>query len=38
LPNLCLRIAISNAIKDFSGGELFGFMAFDEIFGSQDNE
>ena len=36
--NLCLRIAISNAIKDFSGGGAVGFMAFDEIFGSQDND
>ena len=36
--NLCLRIAISNAIRDFSGGGAVGFMAFDEIFGSQDND
>ncbi|HOJ29249.1 MAG TPA: SMC family ATPase [Spirochaetota bacterium] len=36
--NLCLRIAISNAIRDFSGSGAVGFMAFDEIFGSQDNE
>jgi len=36
--NLCLRIAISNAIRDFSGSGAVGFMAFDEIFGSQDND
>lgn len=36
--NLCLRIAISNAIRDLSGSGAVGFMAFDEIFGSQDNE
>ncbi|MEW6527263.1 MAG: SMC family ATPase [Spirochaetota bacterium] len=38
LANLCLRIAISNAIRDFSGSGAVGFMAFDEIFGSQDND
>jgi exonuclease SbcC len=38
LANLCLRVAISNAIKDFSGSGAVGFMAFDEIFGSQDND
>ncbi|MGB4269991.1 MAG: SMC family ATPase [Spirochaetota bacterium] len=36
--NLCLRIAISNAIRDFTGCGAVGFMAFDEIFGSQDND
>lgn len=34
--NLCLRIAVSNSIRDFSGSGAVGFMAFDEIFGSQD--
>lgn len=38
LANLCLRIAISNAITDVSGSGAVGFMAFDEIFGSQDND
>ncbi len=36
--NLCLRIAISNAIRDLTGCGAVGFMAFDEIFGSQDND
>ncbi|MGQ9843180.1 MAG: AAA family ATPase [Spirochaetota bacterium] len=34
--NLCLRIAVGNSIRDFSGSGAVGFMAFDEIFGSQD--
>ncbi len=38
LANLCLRIAISRIISDMSGAENAGFLAFDEIFGSQDDE
>ena len=38
LANLCLRIAISRTISDMSGAENAGFLAFDEIFGSQDDE
>ncbi len=38
LANLCLRIAISRTISDISGAENAGFLAFDEIFGSQDDE
>lgn len=34
--NLCLRIAISRAIRDLAGGGAIGFLGFDEIFGSQD--
>jgi DNA repair protein SbcC/Rad50 len=38
LANLCLRIAISRAIRTLSGGGSAGFLGFDEIFGSQDAE
>ena len=39
LANFCLRIAITKAIKDLSGsGQQLEFLAFDEIFGSQDEE
>lgn len=39
LANFCLRIAITKAIMDLSGAEQgIGFLAFDEIFGSQDEE
>lgn len=39
LANFCLRIAITKAIMDLSGTEQgIGFLAFDEIFGSQDEE
>lgn len=39
LANFCLRIAITKAITDLSGAEQgIGFLAFDEIFGSQDEE
>ncbi|MBK9335125.1 MAG: SMC family ATPase [Lewinellaceae bacterium] len=39
LANFCLRIAITKAITDLSGaGQGIGFLAFDEIFGSQDEE
>ncbi|TNE58317.1 MAG: SMC family ATPase [Bacteroidetes bacterium] len=39
LANFCLRIAITKAIVDLSGnGQGVEFLAFDEIFGSQDEE
>lgn len=39
LANFCLRIAITKAIMDLSGsGQRMEFLAFDEIFGSQDEE
>ncbi|MEQ1745564.1 MAG: SMC family ATPase [Saprospiraceae bacterium] len=39
LANFCLRIAITKAITDLNGAEQgIGFLAFDEIFGSQDEE
>lgn len=39
LANFCLRIAITKAIMDLSGASQgIGFLAFDEIFGSQDEE
>lgn len=39
LANFCLRIAITKAIMDLSGnGQGVEFLAFDEIFGSQDEE
>lgn len=39
LANFCLRIAITKAIMDLSGnGQSVEFLAFDEIFGSQDEE
>ncbi len=39
LANLCLRIGISKAITQLSGSESAqGFLGFDEIFGSQDEE
>ncbi len=39
LANFCLRIAITKAIMDLSGnGQRVEFLAFDEIFGSQDEE
>ncbi len=39
LANFCLRIAITKAIMDLSGsGHRMEFLAFDEIFGSQDEE
>lgn len=39
LANFCLRIAITKAIMDLSGtGQKVEFLAFDEIFGSQDEE
>lgn len=39
LANFCLRIAITKAIMELSGaGQGVEFLAFDEIFGSQDEE
>ena len=39
LANLCLRIGISKAIAEISGSNTpINFLAFDEIFGSQDEE
>lgn len=39
LANFCLRIAVTKAIMDLSGADQgIGFLAFDEIFGSQDEE
>jgi exonuclease SbcC len=39
LANFCLRIAITKAIMDLNGNEqALEFLAFDEIFGSQDEE
>lgn len=38
LANLVLRIAVSRTLGELSGGDTLGFLAFDEIFGSQDEE
>jgi exonuclease SbcC len=39
LANFCLRIAITKAIADLSGAKnTLNFLAFDEIFGSQDED
>ena len=39
LGNFCLRIAITKAIAELSGSQTtLNFLAFDEIFGSQDDE
>lgn len=39
LGNFCLRIAITKAISELSGSQTtLNFLAFDEIFGSQDDE
>ena len=38
LANLVLRIAISKTLGELSGGGNIGFLAFDEVFGSQDEE
>ncbi len=39
LANLCLRIGISEAVAQLAGSEKTqGFLGFDEIFGSQDDE
>ena len=36
LANLVLRIAISKTLAELSGTSSVGFLAFDEVFGSQD--
>ena len=36
LANLVLRIAISKTLSELSGAKQVGFLAFDEVFGSQD--
>jgi exonuclease SbcC len=36
LANLVLRIAISRTLRELSGASNIGFLAFDEVFGSQD--
>ena len=36
LANLVLRIAISKTLTELSGASSIGFLAFDEVFGSQD--
>ncbi len=36
LANLVLRIAISKTLRELSGASSIGFLAFDEVFGSQD--
>lgn len=38
LANLVLRIAISKTLGELSDGGSIGFLAFDEVFGSQDEE
>ena len=38
LANLVLRIAISRTLSELSGSGGIGFLAFDEVFGSQDEE
>ena len=36
LANLVLRIAISKTLSELNGASTIGFLAFDEVFGSQD--
>lgn len=36
LANLVLRIAISKTLTELNGSSQVGFLAFDEVFGSQD--
>jgi len=36
LANLVLRIAISKTLTELNGASNIGFLAFDEVFGSQD--
>ena len=38
LANLVLRIAISKILNELSSNSSIGFLAFDEVFGSQDEE
>ena len=37
LANLCLRLAVSQVVAERAGTDGFGFLALDEIFGSQDD-
>ena len=37
LANLCLRLAVSQVVAERAGTEGFGFLALDEVFGSQDD-
>lgn len=37
LANLCIRVALSRTVTEMTGRGSAGFMAFDEIFGSQDS-
>ncbi|HVL49100.1 MAG TPA: SMC family ATPase [Candidatus Thermoplasmatota archaeon] len=37
LANLCLRLAVSQVLAERAGGADFGFLALDEVFGSQDD-
>ena len=36
LANLCLRLAVSQVVAERAGTDGFGFLALDEVFGSQD--
>lgn len=36
LANLCLRLAVSQVVAERAGTAGFGFLALDEVFGSQD--
>ena len=38
LASLCLRVAISKRISALAGRTNMGFLALDEVFGSQDEE
>ena len=38
LANLVLRIAISKTLNELSSSATIGFLAFDEVFGSQDQQ
>jgi len=38
LANLVLRIAISQTLSELNGSSKIAFLAFDEVFGSQDKE
>jgi exonuclease SbcC len=38
LADLCLRLSLSKAVQDLEGASSLNFLAFDEIFGSQDRE
>jgi exonuclease SbcC len=38
LANLCLRLAVSQVVAERASTEGFGFLALDEVFGSQDEE